>query len=140
MSTDISEEAKEALANLQLKKARDRLRNDGCSSDAAFHRRVLLLAAERGFLPAEYNKLLRKRVPMGPIGKFCKKHDISLDWLMDGDLKGLQRMKKWEREGNGMTVDQQRAKILRLLPALPPAKQKAALERIKLEAEISHNA
>jgi|SRR5882724_7979257 len=136
MSTDISEEAKEALANLQLKKARDRLRNDGCSSDAAFHRRVLLLAAERGFLPAEYNKLLSKRVPMGPIGKFC----ISLDWLMDGDLKGLQRMKKWEREGNGMTVDQQRAKILRLLPALPPAKQKAALERIKLEAEISHNA
>jgi hypothetical protein len=59
---------------------------------------------------------------------------------MDGDLKGLQRMKKWEREGNGMTADQQRAEILRLLLALPPAKQKAALEWIKLEAEISHNA
>jgi hypothetical protein len=73
MNMDISEEAKRALANRQLVIARGRLRNDGCSSDAAFHRRVLLLAAERNLPAAEFGKLLRKRCPMGPIGKFCKK-------------------------------------------------------------------
>jgi hypothetical protein len=25
---------------------------------------------------------------------------------MDGDLKGLQRMKNWERQGNAMTADE----------------------------------
>src|SRR5260370_19955109 len=97
MKMDISEEAKLAIANGALIRARNRLRNDGCSSDAAFQRCVLVLATERNFPPAEYAKLLHKRCPMKPITAFCKKHDVSLDWLMDGDLKGLQRMKAWKK-------------------------------------------
>ena len=62
MNTDISEEAKQALANRQLVIARGRLRNDGCSSDAAMRRRLLLLAAERNLPPAEYAKLLHKHI------------------------------------------------------------------------------
>jgi hypothetical protein len=129
MSTEISEEAKLAIANGALIRARNRLRNDGCSSDDAFRRRVLVLAAERGFPPAEYAKLLHKRVPMPPIKHFCQKHDVSLDWLMDGDLKGLQRMKAWKKAG--MTPDEQRAEILRLFSALPPDTQRLALQMLR---------
>jgi hypothetical protein len=109
--------------------ARDRLRNDGCSSDAAFQRRVLALAVERNLPPAEYAKLLHKRVPMPPIVAFCKKHDVSLDWLMDGDLKGLQRMKAWKKAG--MTPDEQRAEILRLFFALAPDTQRLAIQMLR---------
>jgi hypothetical protein len=50
-------------------------------------RRVLV--AERNFPPAEYAKLLRKRArPYGAITAFCKKHDVCLDWLMDGQPPG----------------------------------------------------
>jgi hypothetical protein len=58
MNTDISEEAKLALANRAHVIARVRLVRDGCSTDAAMQRRVLLLAAERNLPPAEYAKLL----------------------------------------------------------------------------------
>jgi hypothetical protein len=34
------------------------------------------------------------------IHEFCSKHNVSLDWLMGGDLKGLQRMKQWADEKN----------------------------------------
>jgi hypothetical protein len=47
MNMDIREEAKQAIANGQLIRARNRLRRDGCSSHDAFRRRMLLLAAER---------------------------------------------------------------------------------------------
>lgn len=50
--------------------ARNGLRQDGCSSDDAFRKRVLLLAAERDFPPTEYAKLMRKRCPMPPIVAF----------------------------------------------------------------------
>ena len=86
--------------------------------------------------PAEYGKLQHKRVPMSPITKFCKKHDVSLDWLMDGDLKGLQRMKPWKKAG--MTPDEQRAEILRLL--LPLEMQQIAIHRLRQMTEGLPNA
>jgi hypothetical protein len=138
MSTDISEEAKQAIANGHLVRARQRLRRDGCSSDTAFRRRVLVLAAERNLPPAEYAKLLHKRVPMKPITAFCKKHDVSLDWLMDGDLKGLQRMKAWKKAG--MTPDEQRAEILRLLLLSPLEMQQIAIHRLRQMTEGLPNA
>jgi hypothetical protein len=94
-------------------------------------RRLLVLAAERNLPPAEYAKLLHKRLMMKSIQGFCRKHNVSLDWLMDGDLKGLLRMKQWAKENHGMTADEQRAEIVRLLLALPPATQKFAIERIR---------
>jgi hypothetical protein len=136
MKDEISQEAKEALANAQLIRARNRLRRDGCSSADAFRRRVLVLAAERNFPPAEYAKLMHKGSSMKPILEFCRKHDVSLDWLMDGDLKGLQRMKQWAKQDQGMTADQQRAEILRLWLALPPEKQKIAFDCIKLMVAV----
>jgi hypothetical protein len=131
MSTEISEEAKLAIANGHLFRARQRLVRDGCQTDAAMRRRLLALAAERNIPPADYAKLMHKRVLMPSIQNFCRKHDVSLDWLMDGDLKGLQRMKKWERAGSGMTADQQRAEILRLLLALAPGDQKVVLKHLR---------
>ena len=130
MSTEISAEAKLAIANGALIMARNRLRNDGCSSDDAFRKRVLLLAAERGFPPAEYAKLMRKRCPMKPITEFCRKHDVSLDWLMDGDLKGLQRMKQWAKED----PDERCARIIRKLRALTPSNQKIIFDWIDAAA------
>jgi hypothetical protein len=52
-TTDISEEAKQALANVAQRKARGRLLRDGCCTDAAMKRRVLALAAERSLPPAD---------------------------------------------------------------------------------------
>jgi hypothetical protein len=140
MNMDISEEAKQAIANGQSIRARNRLRRDGCSSNDAFRRRVLLLAAERNLPPAEYAKLMRKRCPMKPIAAFCKKHDVSLDWLMDGDLKGLHRMKQWAKEGHGMTEEERRAEILRKLFALTPSNRKIILEWIDAATKENSNA
>ena len=136
MNTDISEEAKEALANAQLIRARNRLRRDGCSSHDAFRRRVLLLAAERNIPPAEYPKLLRKQRTMKPLTAFCEKHNVSLDWLCDGDLKGLQRMKQWAKED----PDERPARILRKLLALTPSNQKIVLEIIETAMGDNSNA
>ena len=99
MNMEISEEAKIALANVAQAKARARLVRDGASSNAAMRRRPLALVTERNLPAAEYAKLLHKR-----IDEFCRKHNVSLDWLMDGDLKGLQRMKQWAKEDHGMTA------------------------------------
>jgi hypothetical protein len=72
MSTDISEEAKQTLANLAAMKARARLVRDGCHTDASMRRRVLLLAAERNLPPAEYAKLMHKRIMMKSIHEVCR--------------------------------------------------------------------
>ena len=40
-------------------------------------------------------------------------------------------MKQWAKEDHGKTADEQRAEIVRLLLALPPATQKFAIERIR---------
>ena len=140
MSTDISEEAKQAIAHGQLIRARNRLRRDGCSSNDAFRRRVLLLAAERDFPPAEYAKLLRKQRTMKPLQAFCEKHHVSLDWLMDGSLQGLQRMKQWAKKNHGMTADERRAEIIRKLLALTPSNQKIIFEWIDAATEDNSNA
>ena len=51
---------------------------------------------------------------------------------MQGDLKGLQRMKQWaDQKNRGMTVQEQRSEIIRLLLALPPETQKLAFRLIR---------
>jgi hypothetical protein len=93
MNDEISEEAKQALADLPRRKALQRLERDGATSRPAMQRRVLALAAERSIPPADYAKLMHKRVNDRAIHVFCKKYKVSYDWLLCGDLKGLQRMK-----------------------------------------------
>jgi len=125
MNMEISEEAKIALANIAQAKARARLVHDGASSNAAMRRRPLALVTERNLPAAEYAKLLHKRIMASSVHEFCRKHNVSLDWLMYGDLKGLQRMKQWAKEDHGKTADERPARILRKLLALPPATQRA---------------
>jgi hypothetical protein len=79
---------KEALRIAAL----DRLERDGAKSTAAFQRRVMVLAYERNLAPADYHKLMYKCPSTRDVGLFCEKHSVSYDWLLCGDLKGLQRM------------------------------------------------
>jgi hypothetical protein len=92
MNNDISEEAKRAIADGARRRARERLHRDGSDSTPAMRRRVQALAAERSIPPADFAKLLHKRVGMNAVAAFCEKHKVSMDWLLCGDLQGLQRM------------------------------------------------
>jgi hypothetical protein len=93
MNDEISQEAKQALADNARRKAIDRLQRDGACSAAALQRRVRALAQERNIPPADFHKLMYKRPSTEAVMVFCKKHKVSFDWLLCGDLKGLQRMK-----------------------------------------------
>jgi hypothetical protein len=92
MNNEISEEAKRALADVARRKAFDRLERDGAHSTAALQRRVRALAQERNIPAADFHKLMYKRPSTPDVMVFCEKHKVSYDWLLCGDLKGLQRM------------------------------------------------
>jgi hypothetical protein len=92
MTSDISDEAKKAIADGARRRAADRLDRDGRRSTDAVQRRVRALATERNLAPADYAKLLHKRISMSGAVDFWEKHKVSLDWLLSGDLQGLQRM------------------------------------------------
>src|SRR6266404_3797367 len=94
MNNDISEEAKRALADVSARRARLRLRRDGASSNDAIRRRIRSFAMERAIPPEETDKLLKGRFVFPRAVEFCKKHNASIDWMIDGDLRGLQRMTK----------------------------------------------
>jgi hypothetical protein len=68
----------------------DRLEKDGAHSTAALQRRVQALAHERNIPPVDFAKLMYKRVRTLDVGVFCEKHNVSYDWLLGGDLVGLQ--------------------------------------------------
>jgi hypothetical protein len=121
MNNDISEEAKRAIADGARRRAADRLKRDGCQSSDAVRRRVLALAAERNLQPADYAKLLHKRISAAPAVDFCEKHKVSLDWLLCGDLQGLQRMAKATPPPE--LSEAHREEIMRLFSALTPQKQ-----------------
>jgi hypothetical protein len=92
MSNEISEEAKKSLADVARRKAFERLEKDGAHSTAAMQRRVRALAQERNIPAADFHKLMYKRPSTPACMEFCEKHKVSYDWLLAGDLKGLQRM------------------------------------------------
>ncbi len=123
MTNEISEEAKKALADVCRRKAIDRLQRDGCCSMNAVRRRVLALAAERNIPPAEYAKLMYKRVSTRHAMAFAEKHKISLDWLLCGDLKGLQRMTQEAKAEPPEIPEARRKEIMQLFSALTPQKQ-----------------
>lgn len=61
------------------------------SSNAAIRRRIALIAAERKLDPSETMAMMKGRwITMFHLCRFAKKHSLSLDWLMFGDLKGLR--------------------------------------------------
>jgi hypothetical protein len=122
MDDEISHEAKAAVAALQWRRAQERLRRDGAESRPAMQRRIQALAAERSIPPADYAKLMHKRGGTAALMAFCKKHQVSADWLLTGDLKALQRMtqeaKAQPRFRVGMTPDEFKEAFSRLSPEL----------------------
>ncbi|SCB32251.1 hypothetical protein GA0061099_1004759 [Bradyrhizobium yuanmingense] len=61
-----------------------RLDADGASSAQNNNRRLLWLAIEWGL----------ERAPKvgAELCDYCRKHGINVDWILDGDLRGLKRM------------------------------------------------
>src|SRR5258708_2064728 len=119
MNNEISQEAETSIAQLQQRKARERLDRDGAHSDDALRRRVRAFAQERNLQPADYAKLMYKRINTRDVMLFCEKHKVSFDWLLCGDLRGLQRMTKEAKVTPHERVEAQRKEIIQLLSALP---------------------
>jgi len=65
---------------------------DGASTHRAIRTRIRLLAAERGLTQSDIHAALT--VNTYDIMHFAKRHRVSLDWLICGDLKGLLRTVK----------------------------------------------
>jgi hypothetical protein len=65
-----------------------RLRKAGASGNVAIRQRIALVAAERKLDPSETKALMTgRRIPMQPLSQFLKKHNLSYDWVLAGDLK-----------------------------------------------------
>jgi hypothetical protein len=136
---EISHEAKTALANAARRKAADRLERDGAHSMDAIRRRVRAIAQERNLQPADIAKLMHKRISTPHVVAFCEKHKISMDWLLCGDLKGLQRMTCEAKAQQAETMEAQRQEIVRLFLTLPARLQPTALAGIREVAERSRS-
>jgi hypothetical protein len=121
-NSDISEEA-----NAARRKAADRLDRDGRRSPDAVRRRVLALVQERNLAPAEFAKLLHKRLSASHAVDFCDKYKVSLDWLLSGDLQGLHRMTKEAKAAPPELSEAERKEVTRLFVALDPNGKEIAL-------------
>jgi hypothetical protein len=64
-------------------------------SISALRARLELLAAERAIHNDEIRKAQRSTKEMLA---FANRHELSIDWLYLGDLKGLHRMAEWSRQ------------------------------------------
>jgi hypothetical protein len=102
MNNEISEEAKKAIADLPRRKALQRLERDGATSTKAVQRRVRAIAEERNIPPADFAKLMHKRISITAIGAFCEKYKISYDWLLCGDLQGLAHMEQRRKDAEAV--------------------------------------
>jgi hypothetical protein len=68
-----------------------RLTTDGACSPQQIKRRLLWLAIE-------WQLDAPPKVGLSPseeLTDYCRRHGISFDWMLYGDLKGLQRMMNW---------------------------------------------
>jgi hypothetical protein len=78
---------------------------------------------------------MHKRITTPAVMAFCKKHEVSFDWLLCGDLQGLHRMTIAAKTRQAETVEAQRQEIIRLFLALPARLQPTALAGIRDIAE-----
>jgi hypothetical protein len=78
--------------------------------------------------PADFHKLMYKRPNVRDVGLFCEKHKVSYDWLLGGDLAGLQRMTR-ERKAQAEGPDDRWVKfLLDTLETIPPHSRRHAIE------------
>lgn len=127
MDDEISEKAKKSLADNARRKAADRLQRDGCCSNDALRRRVRALAEERNIPPADFAKLMHRRVNDRAIHVFCEKYKVSYDWLLYGDLRGLQRMAQSALADRPEISEAERKEVVSLYCALSPRYRAAAV-------------
>jgi hypothetical protein len=136
MNNEISEEAKQALANVHLRQASQRLRRDGSGSAVAVRRRIRCFAAEWKIPADEFAPLMKGRVPsFNRIVKFCEKHGASIDWIIGGQLKYLQQMKQNVQAAaainNPGSLDTRILDLGKSFLALPPEKRQFALALVQ---------
>ena len=121
----------EAKPDATRRAAFDRLKKDGAHSTAALQRRVRAIAHERNIPPADFAKLMYKRPNIHDIGVFCEKHGISYDWILGGDLAGLQRMTREYKDQVGGRADAKWVNFLRVaIETIPPNQRRAAIDGV----------
>jgi len=70
------------------------------SAPAAIKARISLVAQKRGLQRGDIKRALRASARLdsgkqtGVLVDFATAHDLSMDWLIKGDLRGLRRMKE----------------------------------------------
>jgi hypothetical protein len=122
----ISHEAQMTLAGLAKRKASDRLRRDGNFSPDAIRRRMRAFAHDRDLPPAE----IPGRVNTRSLAAFVEKHNVSCEWLMFGDLRGLLKTVQNAQPAPEI-VEAQRREIVQLLLAMPPARRASAIAAVR---------
>ncbi len=76
-----------------------RLNKAGASGNAAIRQRIALIAAERNLNPSETKPLMTgRRIPGHLLSQFIKKHNLSYDWVLAGDLQSLKRTAEWKTQ------------------------------------------
>jgi hypothetical protein len=133
MNNDISEETKTALARVRYQKARERLHRDGADSRPAMQRRIQALAAERSIPPVDYAKLLHKRPSAQAVIDFCKKHKVSANWLLCGDLRGLRQMTQEARAESPVEQSDAYRDLLTAFGKLDSAGRRAIVSYLKTQ-------
>jgi hypothetical protein len=136
MNNKISEEAKQALASVHLRQARQRLDRDGRYSAVAVRGRIRCFAAEWKIPADEVAPFMKGRVPsFNRIVRFCEKYGASVDWIIGGELKYLQQMKQNGQAAvainNPGSLDTRILNLGRSFLALPPEKRQFALAFVK---------
>ena len=90
---------------------RGRLEADGAMKSAHMNRRALWLCLQLGLPPCP--KIGRTMSPA--LADYCQTHGVSMDWLICGDLRGLQSMMQARRDGKAAsTVERLLEKLARL--------------------------
>jgi hypothetical protein len=124
----ISHEAKIAIAAAAKRKASDRLERDGNFSRDAIRHRLRALAHDRGIPPAGIAKAMRLNTRA--LVAFCEQHNVSCDWLMFGDLRGLPKTVQNAQPAPEI-VEAQKCEIVQLLLAMPPGKRSIAIAALR---------
>jgi len=133
MRDEISQEAKDALANLSKRKARERLRRDGAVSPEATRRRIRAFAIEKAIPSAKITKLMKGRLTMPRLVQFSKDYKVSLDWLLYGDLRGLIRMTRRQKEAEAVVDDTPYRELLAAFGKLDRAGRKAVVSYLQTQ-------
>jgi hypothetical protein len=74
-------------------------------------------------------------VPGGSDGGLCREVSVSLDWLLGGDLKGLQRMMR-ERKARSQTPRRTPAQLAALLEKIPGCQRRKIEDVIGVMLEV----